>query len=191
MPELVRFQRHGDVLVVEIDNPPVNALGPGVPEGLSSALDVADRDDGVLAIVVRGAGRTFVAGADISTLEDAAWGDPSAAPEWHDLLGHIDQRRTTARNIRRREFGSGPIGHVKRPALRVEDADGAFDNEPMQIPGPNCFAKSFTEPVKKIEDERLFDHYLLFRTLELLDATPLPPRRDQPTCQSGDEQPGK
>jgi 3-hydroxyacyl-CoA dehydrogenase len=94
MSELVRTHRDADVLVVEIDNPPVNALGPGVPEALAAALDAADRDDGVAAIVVRGAGRTFVAGADIATLEDAAWGDEGAAADLHDLLRRVEQCRT-------------------------------------------------------------------------------------------------
>jgi 3-hydroxyacyl-CoA dehydrogenase len=94
MSELVHTHREDDVLVIEIDNPPVNALGRGVPEGLRAALDAAERDEGVRAIVVRGAGRTFVAGADISTLEDAAWGDAAAAPDWRALLGRIEDCRT-------------------------------------------------------------------------------------------------
>src|SRR5689334_6066765 len=93
MTELVRTRRDDDVLVVEIDNPPVNALSPGVPEGLGAALDQAERDPGVRAVVVRGAGRTFVAGADISTLEDAAWGDPASAPDWSALLRRIEDCR--------------------------------------------------------------------------------------------------
>src|SRR4029078_7431757 len=93
MPEFVKSSRHGDVLVLEIDNPPVNALSPGVPEALHAALDAAEPDPGVVAIVVRGAGRTFVAGADITTLEEAAWGNEAAAPNWHDLLSRIEQCR--------------------------------------------------------------------------------------------------
>src|SRR4029077_12800012 len=85
--------RQGDVLVLEIDNPPVNALSPGVPEALHAALDVAEPDPGVAAILVRGAGRTFVAGADITTLEEAAWGNEAAAPNWHDLLSRIEDCR--------------------------------------------------------------------------------------------------
>ena len=79
MPPTVRSERQGDVLVVEIDNPPVNALSPGVPESLTDALAAAEGDSRVAAIVIRGAGRTFVAGADISTLEEAAWGKLGAA----------------------------------------------------------------------------------------------------------------
>ena len=66
MPKFTNISRHGDVLVIEIDNPPVNALSPGVPEALGAALDEAERDAGVAAVVVRGAGRMFVAGADIT-----------------------------------------------------------------------------------------------------------------------------
>jgi 3-hydroxyacyl-CoA dehydrogenase len=90
MNSLVTFSLEGDVLVVAVDNPPVNALSPGVPEGLAQALDAAEADPGVRAIVILGAGRTFVAGADITTLEDAAWGDLAAAPDLHGLLARIE-----------------------------------------------------------------------------------------------------
>jgi 3-hydroxyacyl-CoA dehydrogenase len=78
------------VAVIVIDNPPVNALGPAVVEGLASALDRAERDAQVRAIVVLGAGRTFVAGADINELEQAAWGGGSGPPDIHDLLARIE-----------------------------------------------------------------------------------------------------
>ena len=82
------------MLVVEIDNPPVNALGAGVPEALSETLRLAAADTEVAAIVVRGAGRTFVAGADISMLEEAAWGNPGAATDLHPLLAQIENSAT-------------------------------------------------------------------------------------------------
>ena len=85
--------RHGAVLVVEIDNPPVNALSAGVPEAIGAALDEVERDNDIVALVVRGAGRTFVAGADIGRLQDAAWGDDSAAPDWHDLFQRVEDCR--------------------------------------------------------------------------------------------------
>ena len=90
MPQFTKTSRHDDVLVVEIDNPPVNALSPGVPEAIAAALDDAEHDPGVTAVVIRGAGRMFVAGADINTLEEAAWGNEAAAPDWHDLLKRIE-----------------------------------------------------------------------------------------------------
>ncbi len=65
MAELVQYAAADGVAVITIDNPPVNALGPGVTEGISAALSRAEADAEVRAIVVIGAGKTFVAGADI------------------------------------------------------------------------------------------------------------------------------
>ena len=66
MSELVKYSRDGEVLIVTIDNPPVNALSPGVPEGIAAGIDQANADDSIKAVVVIGAGRTFIAGADIN-----------------------------------------------------------------------------------------------------------------------------
>ena len=130
MSELVRTHRDADVLVVEIDNPPVNALEPGrARRRLAAALDAAERDDGVAAIVIRGAGRTFVAGADIATLEDAAWGDEAAAADLHDLLRRVeDCRKPVVMAIHGTALGGGlelaMAGHY-----RVADA-GAQVGQP-------------------------------------------------------------
>ena len=64
-PNRVDQSRDGDVFILTINNPPVNAFGPGVPEGLKAGLDAAAADDSVKAVVIIGGGRTFVAGADI------------------------------------------------------------------------------------------------------------------------------
>jgi 3-hydroxyacyl-CoA dehydrogenase len=63
--ELITTRRQDHVLVVTIDNPPVNALSPGVAEGIAAAVRSAQADDSVATIVIVGAGSTFVAGADI------------------------------------------------------------------------------------------------------------------------------
>ena len=81
MNPLVTLENRGGVAVVTIDNPPVNALSPGVPEGLDAAFARAEADGEVKAIVVIGAGRTFIAGADIKELEFAAWGQPAKLPQ--------------------------------------------------------------------------------------------------------------
>ena len=65
MNNLVKITKDNDVAVITIDNPPVNALSPGVPDGISAAIDEMNSDPAVKAAVVIGAGRTFVAGADI------------------------------------------------------------------------------------------------------------------------------
>src|SRR5438045_8312298 len=65
MTDLVQFTKDNGIAVITINNPPVNALSPGVPEGISEALDQIAQDDTVKAVVLIGGGRTFVAGADI------------------------------------------------------------------------------------------------------------------------------
>ena len=65
MNDLIQLTKDGDIAIITINNPPVNALSPGVPEGISQAIDQIDKDSSVSAAVVIGGGRTFVAGADI------------------------------------------------------------------------------------------------------------------------------
>ena len=69
MPNLVAYSVHGQVAVLTIENPPVNALSPGVPEGISEGLKAANWDPAIAAIVLIGGGRTFIAGADIREFE--------------------------------------------------------------------------------------------------------------------------
>src|SRR5271169_3191839 len=63
--ELVRFEKDGEIGIITVDNPPVNALSPGVPQGIVDAVDKGNADPSVKAIVLIGAGRSFIAGADI------------------------------------------------------------------------------------------------------------------------------
>jgi 3-hydroxyacyl-CoA dehydrogenase len=65
MPGSIRYEVHQRVAVITIDNPPVNALGPGIWEGIDEAVARAGTDADVDAAVLIGAGTTFVAGADI------------------------------------------------------------------------------------------------------------------------------
>ncbi len=62
---MVRFENEGGIGIITVDNPPVNALSPGVPEGIVVALDKGNADPAVKAMVLIGAGRSFIAGADI------------------------------------------------------------------------------------------------------------------------------
>src|SRR5260370_28085232 len=65
MSDLVTFSNHDGIGVITVDNPPVNALSPGVPEGILAAVQQAQTDPAIKALVLIGAGRTFIAGADI------------------------------------------------------------------------------------------------------------------------------
>ncbi|QDP19022.1 3-hydroxyacyl-CoA dehydrogenase NAD-binding domain-containing protein [Sphingomonas xanthus] len=62
----ISTSRHGDVLIVTSNNPPVNALGAAVRRGLVAAIEEAEGDDSVKAVVIRCEGQTFFAGADIT-----------------------------------------------------------------------------------------------------------------------------
>ena len=62
----ISTKRHGDVLIVTSNNPPVNALGAAVRQGLVAAIEEAEKDDTVKAVVIRCEGQTFLAGADIT-----------------------------------------------------------------------------------------------------------------------------
>ena len=62
---LVRYETHEGVAVITVDNPPVNALSPGVPGGIIESLKQANIDPDIGAVVLVGDGRGFIAGADI------------------------------------------------------------------------------------------------------------------------------
>ena len=65
MNDLVKLTRQDEIAIITIDNPPVNALSPGVPEGIVASVEAANADPAVKAIVLIGAGTTFISGADI------------------------------------------------------------------------------------------------------------------------------
>ena len=80
----VHLTREGDVAVITVDNPPVNALGLAVREGLMARLAEAQADAAVRAIVVAGA-RVFMAGADIKE-----FGKPPVAPHLTDVIAALE-----------------------------------------------------------------------------------------------------
>ena len=90
MSKLVTSTTQADIAVITIDNPPVNALTQEVADGIDAAVARAQADPAVRGIVINGAGRTFVAGADINALEDLAWGTGGGAPDMHDILAHLE-----------------------------------------------------------------------------------------------------
>jgi len=84
VPQVTREQ-HGDILLVSIDNPPVNALGVDVRRGLLEAIEAADADPAVKAVLIVGAGRNFIGGADIRE-----FGKPPMAPALPDVCNRIE-----------------------------------------------------------------------------------------------------
>ncbi|MDQ3085624.1 MAG: enoyl-CoA hydratase-related protein, partial [Actinomycetota bacterium] len=98
MGELVSTEQDGYVATVTIDHPPVNALSAPLLEELEAEIERLDSDDGVRAIVLRGAGeRAFVAGADISefpALREAATEEGGSARGIQKLGARMDAART-------------------------------------------------------------------------------------------------
>ena len=62
---VVRLEKDGDIGVIIVNYPPVNALGPGVADGIIECLNQATADPSIKAMVLMGDGRSFIAGADI------------------------------------------------------------------------------------------------------------------------------
>jgi len=85
MTSPIRTERHGDVLVIVSNNPPVNALGAAVRQGLAAAIAEAAADPGVAAMVIRCDGRTFFAGADIKE-----FGTPPVEPSLPSVIDAIE-----------------------------------------------------------------------------------------------------
>jgi 3-hydroxyacyl-CoA dehydrogenase len=82
-----RYDTHGHVAVITLDNPPINSLGLVTREALDSAMQRALADDGIQAIVITGARGVFTGGADIRE-----FGKPVAmqSPNLHELIAGIE-----------------------------------------------------------------------------------------------------
>jgi len=83
--QFVDLDRRGRVAVLTVNNPPVNALSHGVRQGLRDGMTQAIADGQVQAIVLTCAGRTFIAGADITE-----FGTPPREPGLHEVLGLVE-----------------------------------------------------------------------------------------------------
>ena len=75
--ELAKFSREGDIGLIRIDHPPVNALSRAVVTGLAEAIDAFQAAPELAALIVYAGGRTFVAGADATEFSQAQY---DAAP---------------------------------------------------------------------------------------------------------------
>jgi 3-hydroxyacyl-CoA dehydrogenase len=82
----VELGRRGRIAVLTVNNPPVNALSQHVRQGLRDGVKQAVADAGIGAVVIVCAGRTFIAGADITE-----FGKPPKEPGFHEVLDLIEQ----------------------------------------------------------------------------------------------------
>src|SRR6202790_3870311 len=139
MSDLVQLTKDKDVAILTINNPPVNALGPGVPEGISQAIKEIIQDESVKAAVVIGAGRTFVAGADIKDFGKVTSGKKDRGAGLLPLLRQIeDCPKPVVMAIHGMAFGGGlelamsghyrvgsPSAQVGQPEVKLGIIPGA------------------------------------------------------------------
>jgi 3-hydroxyacyl-CoA dehydrogenase len=108
MSDLVQFSVSDGIAVITINNPPVNALSPGVPEGIAEAIRQVESEKNVKAAVLIGGGRTFVAGADIKEFGKITSGKSRGGLELPTLLLQIeDCRKPVVMAIHGTAFGGG------------------------------------------------------------------------------------
>ncbi len=87
---LVTFTQDGNVGILTIDNPPVNALSPVVADGIRDSLKTAEADPSIEAIVLTAKGKTFVTGADIREFAKLRAGERSFGDGLYPLLQSIE-----------------------------------------------------------------------------------------------------
>ncbi|HUN95435.1 MAG TPA: 3-hydroxyacyl-CoA dehydrogenase NAD-binding domain-containing protein, partial [Bradyrhizobium sp.] len=85
MSDIVKLERRDVIAIVTVNNPPVNALSAAVRGGILENIKSAAADPDVKAIVLTCAGRTFIAGADITE-----FGKPPKPPALNDVLAEIE-----------------------------------------------------------------------------------------------------
>jgi 3-hydroxyacyl-CoA dehydrogenase len=88
MSALIDYSKRGAIGVITVNNPPVNALSPGVPEGIYESLQQGMKDPEIKAMVLIGGGRSFIAGADIKHVGTKK--NPIAA-KWRDEMEKLDK----------------------------------------------------------------------------------------------------
>ena len=86
MNSSVNYERQGEVALITLNNPPVNALGQAQREGLLRALHQAQIDTQAKVLVLLCSGRTFIAGADIKE-----FGKPPQAPSLPEVVNAYEQ----------------------------------------------------------------------------------------------------
>ena len=164
MSELVSLTRDGEIAIITVNNPPVNALSPGVPEGIGEAIAKAAQDDAVKGVILIGGGRTFIAGADIKEFGKVTSGEKGRGSLLPLLLTIEDCPKPTVAAIHGTAFGGGlevamafhyrvaaPTAQVGQPEVKLGIIPGAAGTQ--RLPRLAGVAKAvemcaFGDPVK-------------------------------------------
>jgi 3-hydroxyacyl-CoA dehydrogenase len=139
MSNLVQLTKMGDIAVVTINNPPVNALSAAVSAGIAAAVTQIEKDNTVRAVVFIGAGRTFIAGADIKEFGELTSGKIICRESLKPLLLRIeDLRAPVVMAVHGTAFGGGlevamaghyrialPSAQVGQPEVKLGIIPGA------------------------------------------------------------------
>ena len=107
MSELVHYTTDKDIAIITIDNPPVNALGRGVPEGIESGIERANADAAIKAVALIAAGKTFIAGADINMFVEMTSGKGGKIDLLPTLLKMEDSRKPVVVALHGNALGGG------------------------------------------------------------------------------------
>src|ERR1700719_4185115 len=126
MTDLVQLTTDNGIAIITINNPPVNALSPGVPEGIAEAIEKINQDPSVQAAVLIGGGRTFIAGADIKEFGKITSGKKAGTLDLPTVLLHIeDSRKPVVVAIHGTAFGGGlevaMAGHYRVASLDAQE----------------------------------------------------------------------
>jgi len=143
MSELVSLTRDGEIGVITVNNPPVNALSPGAPEGIAEAIEQVKNDDSIKGAVMIGAGQTFIAGADIKEFGKITSGQRKEGINFRDLIKGIeDCPKPMVAAIHGTAFGGGlelamgfhyrvavPSAQVGQPEVKLGLIPGAVGTQ--------------------------------------------------------------
>ena len=139
MSDLVPLTKLDGIAVVTINNPPVNALSSAVASGIAAAVTEIEKDDAVKAVVFIGAGRTFIAGADIKEFGERTSGKIICRESLKPLLLRIENlAKPVVMAIHGTAFGGGlelamaghyrialPTAQVGQPEVKLGIIPGA------------------------------------------------------------------
>lgn len=214
MSELVSLSVHGEVAVITVNNPPVNALSPGVPESIAAAIEAITQDSGIKAAVLIGAGSTFIAGADIKEFGKVTSGEKKGGSLLPLLLAIEDCPKPTIAAIHGTAFGGGlevamafhyrvaaPAAQVGQPEVKLGIIPGAAGTQ--RLPRLAGVAKAvemcaFGEPIKAKDAlacgivDRIIEGDLLTGAVlfagEIIASGAKPPKTRERSGNLGDDQ---
>src|SRR5258705_5105763 len=163
MNELVSLTRDGEIAIITVNNPPVNALSPGVPEGIGDAIAEAAQDDSVRGVILIGGGPNFIGGRDIKEFGKVPSGAKGRGSLLPLLLAIEDCPKPSVAAIHGTAFGGGlevamafhyrvaaPSAQVGQPEVKLGIIPGAAGTQ--RLPRLAGIAKAvemcaFGEPI--------------------------------------------